>query len=137
MTEPIRVTIKKTLQKLTGSLKKKIPVKTVPTAPIPVHTAYAVPIGKVWVALISRSMLTVKEIKKPANQKYMAVPLVSFTFPRHDAKATSNNPAIIKIIQFIFLIFCGKGQDLNKIKILQLLKNENNFHLIPNLLEPV
>lgn len=38
-TEPIKVTIKKILQKLTGSLKKKIPIKTVPTAPIPVHTA--------------------------------------------------------------------------------------------------
>jgi len=34
-------------QKLTGSLNKKIPINTVPTAPMPVHTAYAVPIGKV------------------------------------------------------------------------------------------
>lgn len=103
MTEPISVTIKKTLQKLTGSLKKKIPINTVPTAPIPVHTAYAVPIGKVCVALMSSSILMVREIRKPANQKYIVVPEVSFTFPRHEANATSNNPAIIKMIQFIFL----------------------------------
>lgn len=104
-TEPIKVTIKKILQKLMGSLKKKIPIKTVPTAPIPVHTAYAVPIGKVWVAFISRSILIVREIKNPANQKYIVVPDVSFTFPKQDANATSNNPATIKIIQFIITYF--------------------------------
>ena len=49
--EIIRVLRKKIRQKLAGSLKIKIPSRTVPTAPIPVHTAYAVPIGSVWVAL--------------------------------------------------------------------------------------
>ncbi len=38
-------------QKVAGSLNMKIPTSTVPTAPIPVHTAYAVPIGSVSVAL--------------------------------------------------------------------------------------
>ena len=46
----IRVEIKNNRQKSIGSLKKMIPIKTVPTAPIPVQTAKAVPIGKVWVA---------------------------------------------------------------------------------------
>lgn len=37
--EAIRVKMKNSRQKLAGSLKKSIPTKTVPTAPIPVHTA--------------------------------------------------------------------------------------------------
>lgn len=37
--EAIKVEIKNTLQKSAGSLKIKIPTKTVPTAPIPVQTA--------------------------------------------------------------------------------------------------
>jgi hypothetical protein len=49
--EIIRVLRKKIRQKLAGSLKINIPSNTVPTAPIPVHTAYAVPIGNVCVAL--------------------------------------------------------------------------------------
>ena len=35
----ISVAIKNSRQKLTGSLKNTIPINTVPTAPIPVHTA--------------------------------------------------------------------------------------------------
>ncbi len=38
---------------------------TVPTAPIPVQTAYAVPMGSVWVALYKRNMLIVRLIKNP------------------------------------------------------------------------
>lgn len=37
--EPIRVVIKNSLQKVAGSLNTKIPINTVPTAPIPVQTA--------------------------------------------------------------------------------------------------
>ena len=37
--DTISVKIKKSLPKLTGSLKKTIPIITVPTAPIPVQTA--------------------------------------------------------------------------------------------------
>ena len=47
--ERIKVDIKNNLPKLTGSLKKIIPIRTVPTAPMPVQTAYAVPIGKVLI----------------------------------------------------------------------------------------
>lgn len=37
--EAINVVTKKMRQKVAGSLKKKIPIKTLPTAPIPVQTA--------------------------------------------------------------------------------------------------
>jgi len=39
MIEIIKVEIKKTRQNVAGSLKTKIPTKTLPTAPIPVQTA--------------------------------------------------------------------------------------------------
>jgi len=44
--DAIKVVKKTNRQKSAGSLKKIIPTITVPTAPMPVHTAYAVPIGK-------------------------------------------------------------------------------------------
>lgn len=99
--DPIRVTIKNNLQKLSGSLKNRIPTITVPTAPIPVHTAYAVPIGKVCVAFIKSNILMVKAIKNPAYHPYMVIPDVAFALPKQKANVTSNNPAIISIIQFI------------------------------------
>lgn len=37
--ELISVVIKKMRQKLAGSLKKKMPIRAVPTAPMPVQTA--------------------------------------------------------------------------------------------------
>lgn len=37
-TEAIRVKMKNSRQKVTGSLKIRMPMMTVPTAPIPVHT---------------------------------------------------------------------------------------------------
>ncbi len=39
MIEPISVVMKNILQKFAGSLNTNIPTSTVPTAPIPVHTA--------------------------------------------------------------------------------------------------
>ena len=45
--DAIKVKRKNILQKSYDSLKKYIPIKTVPTAPIPVHIAYAVPMGMV------------------------------------------------------------------------------------------
>lgn len=102
--EQIRVVRKNTRQNSAGSLKIKIPISTVPTAPTPVHTAYAVPIGKVCVALYKRSMLIVKQMKNPIIHHVAAVPELSFAFPRQVAKPTSNNPATIKIIQFILCI---------------------------------
>lgn len=68
MTEAINVVIKNSRQKVAGSLKIKIPTNTVPTAPIPVQTAYAVPMGSSCVALIKRVILAAKQIKKPMCQ---------------------------------------------------------------------
>ena len=44
---------------------------------------------------------------KPLYQRYDSEPVVSFAFPKHDAKATSNKPAITKMIQFIVKNFTG------------------------------
>lgn len=93
--------MKNNRQKEVGSLKTKIPTNTVPTAPIPVHTAYAVPKGKVCVALVSKYILIKVHITKPAYHKYKAVPVVSLVFPKQKVKATSNSPATINTIQFI------------------------------------
>ncbi len=77
-----------------------MPTITVPTAPMPVQTAYAVPIGKVWLALLSRKKLKEMAIKKPMlHFKFVKL----FDNFKQVVKPTSNNPAIINIIQFIFL----------------------------------
>src|SRR5690242_21802408 len=52
--EPIKRKMKNIRQKSDGSLKRIMPTMTVPTAPIPVHTAYAVPIGMTCVALLRK-----------------------------------------------------------------------------------
>ncbi len=96
--------MKKILQKLVGSLKKNIPTKTVPTAPIPVHTAYAVPKGSCWVALTNNVMLISKNMQNAEYHKYsLALLVASFAFPKLKVKPTSHNPAIINMIQFIFV----------------------------------
>lgn len=64
----INVHIKNIRQKSAGSLKKKIPTSAVPTAPMPVHTAYAVPMGNFWVAFMSNTILTVRHTRKAAYQ---------------------------------------------------------------------
>lgn len=71
---------------------------TVPTAPMPVHTAYAVPIGKVCVALFNRIKLKVMEIKKPMLHFTLVKLFESF---KQVVKPTSKKPAIINIIQFM------------------------------------
>lgn len=101
----IKVLIKNTLQKVAGSLKTRIPTITLPTAPIPVHTAYAVPIGNSFVALTKSNMLIDRQNKNPPYQNHMVVPDVSLAFPRQAANATSNKPAIMSRIQFNLLQF--------------------------------
>ena len=101
--EPIKVNRKNNLRKETGSLNRKIPVRTVPTAPIPVHTAYAVPMGSVCVAFTNKIILILSVTRNPAYHKYISIPALSLALPRQEANPTSNKPAIIKIIQFIFL----------------------------------
>lgn len=53
----------------TGSLNTNIPNSTVPTAPIPVHTAYAVPSGNVCDARARRYILKNVAAKNPAPHK--------------------------------------------------------------------
>src|SRR5690606_30646 len=62
--DPMRVVIKTNRHNVAGSLKKIMPTSTVPTAPMPVHTAYAVPSGSVCVALTSKAMLAVRHTRK-------------------------------------------------------------------------
>ena len=60
---------KKSRMGVVGSLKTNIPIKTVPTAPIPVQMAYAVPKGKVCTALASKAILNTVDAKKPLPHK--------------------------------------------------------------------
>jgi hypothetical protein len=100
------VIMKKILQKLMGSLNTRMPINAVPIAPMPVHTAYAVPIGRLCVALTNSTILMVNEIKNPPYHQYTSFPVASFALPKHDANATSNNPATINMIQFmVFYLF--------------------------------
>lgn len=101
MIEPTKVVRKRILQKSTGSLKTRIPTSTVPMAPTPVHTAYAVPIGNVCVALYKRTILIDRQRKNPPIHNVATDPEVSFAFPRHEAKPTSKNPATMSMTQFI------------------------------------
>ncbi len=104
--EIIRVEIKNNLQKLDGSLKKRIPTITVPTAPIPVQTGYAVPIGIVCTAFANSVMLRVRHTMNPNPQRHHGVPDNPFILPRQNAKPVSKHPAIIRRIQFIKLKKC-------------------------------
>lgn len=95
------VNVKNNRQNDAGSLNIKIPMITVPTAPIPVHTGYAVPRGIVFVALVRRTILRIHRIAKDTYQMAALFPVVRLPFPRQNAKPVSHSPAIIKIIQFI------------------------------------
>lgn len=111
MIEPINVVMKSIRKKVAGSLNTNIPTSTVPTAPIPVHTAYAVPIGNVCVAFTNSIILMASVTKKPTYHMYISLPVVSFALPKQKAKATSKRPAIINSAQFIMQIFSyTKGQ---------------------------
>ena len=60
---------KKSRMGVAGSLKTNIPIKTVPTAPMPVQMAYAVPKGNVCTALASKAILNTVDAKKPLPHK--------------------------------------------------------------------
>jgi len=105
MIEAISVNKKNKRKKVVGSLKTKIPTNTVPTAPIPVQTAYAVPIGSDCVALMSKPILTHKVIKKPTYHHAVSFPVDARAFPKQNANATSKSPAMVRIIQFILVPF--------------------------------
>jgi hypothetical protein len=53
-------------------------------------------------------MLMLRQTKKPAHHANAALPVLSFAFPRQDAKPTSNNPAMMSMIQFISLYLKGE-----------------------------
>lgn len=91
--EAIKVPIKNNRQKVAGSLKYKIPIITVPTAPIPVHTAYAVPIGNSASALFRKIKLNTAQIKKPALHFNTVKFFERF---RQVVNPISKQPAIIK-----------------------------------------
>ncbi len=55
--EAISVVMKKMRQNVAGSRNTRMPISTLPTAPMPVHTGYAVPIGIASVAFASSTAL--------------------------------------------------------------------------------
>lgn len=105
MIEPISVVRNNKRRKVAGSQNTSMPTKAVPTAPMPVHTAYAVPMGSVCVAFIKSAMLMMSAKANPPYQRYISEPVVSFALPKQKAKATSNSPAMTNVIQFIFTLF--------------------------------
>ena len=96
--DAMRVVMKNRRRNEADSWKNIIPRMTVHTAPMPVHIGYAVPIGMVFTALASSTMLIVRHKMKPVPQSHHAVPETSFIFPRQNAKPDSNSPATIRII---------------------------------------
>lgn len=96
-------------QKVAGSLKKRIPIMTAPTAPMPVHTGYTVPMGIVFAARAIRYILKAREARNPVHHQYCTAPSAVFVFPRQKVKETSISPAIIRIIQFISLANLAKS----------------------------
>lgn len=105
--EMISVVKKKILIKVTGSLNTKIPRITVPTAPMPAQTAYAVPVGigcDPPIDLNNRNILMLTQTRNEASHKRCSFPEVCCIFPKLIAKIDSNRPPIIKIIQLIFII---------------------------------
>jgi len=88
--------MKNNRQKSAGSLKKIMPTIKVPTEPMPVHTAYALPTGMVSTALYISQKLTNKKNKKAVVHNKNKEPVVSFIFAREILKPISKRPAIIK-----------------------------------------
>ena len=81
-----------------GSLKITIPKIAVPAAPIPVHTAYAVPTGKTFKDQLNKEKLPAAKTKKPRLGQSLVNPFESLSIV---AKPTSSNPAVITAIQAI------------------------------------
>ena len=90
------IPIKNNRQKSVGSLKKIMPTITVPTLPIPVHTAYAVPTGMVSTALYISYKLTNKKKKNEAVQLQNSQPAVSFILANEILNPISRRPAMSK-----------------------------------------
>ena len=100
MIETISVVRKNNLQNVAGSRKINIPTSTAPTAPMPVHTQYAVPSEMVSVAFASKTALRTYSIPKAVIQLHQSLE-APFALPKQYVKPTSHRPATIRIIQFI------------------------------------
>lgn len=80
----------------TGSLKISIPRSAVPAAPIPVQTAYAVPIGKTLSDQASREKLPDAKTKNPILGQIFVKLFESLSIV---AKPISSRPAVMTAIQ--------------------------------------
>jgi hypothetical protein len=80
----------------TGSLKMTIPRIAVPAAPIPVQTAYAVPMGRVLRDQASNEKLPDAKSRNPMLGQIFVKLLESLSIV---AKPTSRRPAVITAIQ--------------------------------------
>lgn len=65
-----------------GSWKNNIPAMTVPAAPMPVHTAYAVPTGMFCVAFASNPILAIVNKRNPEIQHHHEIPSADLARPR-------------------------------------------------------
>jgi hypothetical protein len=101
-TIPVKIRkIKKSLLKIAGSLNKMMPRLAAPTIPIPVQTAYAVPIGKLFKAVESKKKLAIKAMPV----KMLGTGLVQpWVYLSPTAQAISNIPAKIRKSHAEFLI---------------------------------
>lgn len=148
--ERIRVVIKNIRQKVAGSWKNTMPTMTVPTAPIPVHTGYTVPIGNRSAAFAIKNILNDSAVMNPFHHHTSSCPVAVLVFPRQNVKPTSMSPAKIRIIQFItdcilVILFEGCKQSARQsygeilgVSFQRLCKVSNKFHhqeMIPASLE--
>jgi hypothetical protein len=86
----------------TGSLKMAIPKMAVPAAPIPVQTAYAVPIGKTLSDQASNEKLPEAKTRNPMLGQTFVKLFESLSIV---ANPTSSNPAVITAIQAMKKIY--------------------------------
>ena len=82
----------------TGSLKITIPRIAVPAAPIPVQTAYAVPMGRVLRDQASNEKLPEANTRNPMLGHILVKLFESLSIV---AKPTSNSPAVMTAIHAI------------------------------------
>lgn len=89
---------KKIRQKVTGSPNATIPTTAVPTAPIAVHTAYAVPSGMVFMARVNNQKLSAANTKNrivaqiPSSFMQVVKPISNAPAPSKRNQATADSP---------------------------------------------
>ena len=86
----------------TGSLTKIIPKMAVPAAPMPVHTAYAVPIGKTLSDQAKSEKLPEAKIRNPIVGHTLVKLFESLSI---EANPTSSMPAVITAIHAILKFY--------------------------------